>query len=127
VIINADGSRLTPSVVGYAKTGKRLVGALAKRQSVLNPENTIYSAKRFIGRRYSEAAQEIHNVPYRVAAGANDAAGPAASDGGGGEGRDRAVQPDRDDRFPAVHLRRRWRPQTPGGQVDQGEVRPTNG
>ncbi|MGE5551376.1 MAG: molecular chaperone DnaK [Bacteroidota bacterium] len=73
VIINADGSRLTPSVVAFTKTGERLVGQLAKRQSVLNPENTIYSAKRFIGRRYSEVAQEAKNVPYKVVAGANDA------------------------------------------------------
>ena len=73
VIVNADGSRLTSSVVAYTKTGERLVGTLAKRQSVLNPENTIYSAKRFIGRRYSEVAQEIRNVPYKVTAGANDA------------------------------------------------------
>ena len=51
VIINSEGNRLTPSVVGFAKTGERLVGQLARRQAVLNPENTIYSAKRFIGRR----------------------------------------------------------------------------
>ena len=73
VIINADGSRLTPSVVAYTKTGERLVGALAKRQAVLNPENTIYSAKRFIGRRYSEVTQEIKNVPFKVTSGPNDA------------------------------------------------------
>ncbi|MGQ9780011.1 MAG: molecular chaperone DnaK [Bacillota bacterium] len=73
VIINVDGSRLTPSVVAYTKTGERLVGALAKRQAVLNPENTIYSAKRFIGRRYSEVTQEIKNVPYKVVPGPNDA------------------------------------------------------
>ncbi|HEX3046675.1 MAG TPA: molecular chaperone DnaK [Bacillota bacterium] len=73
VIINADGSRFTPSVVAFSKTGERMVGQLAKRQSVLNPEQTIYSAKRFIGRRFSEVAQEIKNVPYKVTAGANDA------------------------------------------------------
>ena len=73
VIINADGSRLTPSVVAYTKTGERLVGTLAKRQAVLNPENTIYSAKRFIGRRYSEVTQEIKNVPFKVTSGPNDA------------------------------------------------------
>ena len=56
VIINSEGSRLTPSVVAFTKTGERLVGQIAKRQAVLNPENTIYSAKRFIGRRYSEVA-----------------------------------------------------------------------
>jgi molecular chaperone DnaK len=73
VIINGEGSRLTPSVVGFTKTGEVLVGQLAKRQAVLNPENTIYSAKRFIGRRYSEVQSEIKNVPYKVAAGPNDA------------------------------------------------------
>src|SRR6201993_2854179 len=73
VIINSDGSRLTPSVVAFTKTGERLVGQIAKRQAVLNPENTIYSAKRFIGRRYSEVQSEIKNVPYKVVAGQNDA------------------------------------------------------
>src|SRR5207248_2680910 len=63
VIVNTEGSRLTPSVVAFTKTGERLVGQLAKRQSVLNAENTIYSAKRFIGRRYSEVQSEIKNVP----------------------------------------------------------------
>ena len=73
VIINSEGSRLTPSVVAFTKSGERLVGQLAKRQAVLNPENTIYSAKRFIGRRYSEVQSEIKNVPYRVVSGPNDA------------------------------------------------------
>ena len=73
VIINSEGSRLTPSVVAFTKTGDRLVGQLAKRQAVLNPENTIYSAKRFIGRRYSEVQSEIQNVPYKVVSGPNDA------------------------------------------------------
>lgn len=73
VVINSEGSRLTPSVVGFTKTGERLVGQLAKRQAVLNPENTLYSVKRFIGRRYSEVQSEIKNVPYRVVAGPNDA------------------------------------------------------
>ncbi|MCL6590346.1 MAG: molecular chaperone DnaK [Firmicutes bacterium] len=73
VIINAEGSRFTPSVVAFSKTGERMVGQLAKRQAVLNPEQTIYSAKRFIGRRFSEVAQEIRNVPYKVTPGANDA------------------------------------------------------
>jgi molecular chaperone DnaK len=73
VIINSDGSRFTPSVVAFSKTGERMVGQLAKRQSVLNPEQTIYSAKRFIGRRFSEVAQEIKNVPYKVTAGVSDA------------------------------------------------------
>src|SRR6266487_4931404 len=73
VITNPEGGRLTPSVVAFTKTGERLVGQIAKRQSVLNPENTIYSAKRFIGRRYSEVQSEIKNVPYKVVAGPNDA------------------------------------------------------
>ena len=73
VIPNAEGSRLTPSVVAFTRTGERLVGQLAKRQAVLNPENTIYSAKRFIGRRYSEVQEEIKNVPFKVVAGPNDA------------------------------------------------------
>src|SRR5687767_3388174 len=76
VIINSEGSRVTPSVVAFTKAGERLVGQIAKRQSVLNSENTIYSAKRFIGRRYSEVQSEIQNVPYKVIkviAGQNDA------------------------------------------------------
>jgi molecular chaperone DnaK len=73
VIVNSEGSRVTPSVVAFTKTGERLVGQLAKRQAVLNAENTIYSVKRFIGRRYSEVQSEIKNVPYKVAPGPNDA------------------------------------------------------
>jgi molecular chaperone DnaK len=73
VIINNEGNRLTPSVVGFTKTGERLVGQLARRQAVLNPENTIYSAKRFIGRRYNEVQDEIKNVPFKVVPGPNDA------------------------------------------------------
>jgi molecular chaperone DnaK len=73
VIINSEGNRLTPSVVAFTNSGERLVGQLAKRQAVLNPENTIYSAKRFIGRRYSEVQDEIKNVPYKVVPGPNDA------------------------------------------------------
>src|ERR1700719_650847 len=73
VVINSEGSRLTPSVVAFTNAGERLVGQLAKRQAALNPENTIYSAKRFIGRRYSEVQAEIKNVPYKVVAGPNDA------------------------------------------------------
>jgi molecular chaperone DnaK len=73
VIINSEGNRLTPSVVGFAKTGERLVGQLARRQAVLNPENTISSAKRFIGRRYEEVQDEIKNVPFKVVAGPNNA------------------------------------------------------
>jgi molecular chaperone DnaK len=73
VIINSEGSRVTPSVVAFTKAGERLVGQIAKRQAVLNSENTIYSAKRFIGRRFSEVQSEIQNVPYKVSSGQNDA------------------------------------------------------
>ena len=73
VIINSDGGRLTPSVVAHTKTGEQLVGQLAKRQAAINPEQTVYSAKRFVGRRYSEVRSEVKNVPYRVTAGPNDA------------------------------------------------------
>lgn len=73
VIVNAEGSRTTPSAVAFKKDGERLVGQVARRQSVLNPENTLYSVKRFIGRRYSEAADERELVPYKVVAGPNDA------------------------------------------------------
>ena len=73
VIINNEGNRLTPSVVGFTKTGERLVGQLARRQAVLNPESTIYSAKRFIGRRHNEVQDEVKNVPFKVVAGPNNA------------------------------------------------------
>ncbi|HCD72349.1 MAG TPA: molecular chaperone DnaK, partial [Thermovirga lienii] len=69
VIPNAEGSRTTPSVVAFTKNGERLVGALAKRQAVLNPEGTIYSIKRFMGRNYSEVAEEMKMVPYKVVEG----------------------------------------------------------
>ncbi len=71
VIANAEGGRTTPSVVGFTKTGERLVGQIAKRQSITNPENTIYSIKRFMGRKYSEVTQEIKMVPYKVVEGQN--------------------------------------------------------
>lgn len=73
VIINAEGSRTTPSVVAFKEDGERLVGQVARRQSVLNPENTLYSVKRFIGRRYPEVAEERNLVPYKVVSGPNDA------------------------------------------------------
>ncbi|SFM52880.1 molecular chaperone DnaK [Thermodesulforhabdus norvegica] len=73
VIPNAEGSRTTPSVVAYTEDGQRLVGQIAKRQAVLNPEATIFSAKRFIGRRYDEVLNEISMVPYKVERGPNDA------------------------------------------------------
>src|SRR5687767_8937155 len=71
VITNAEGSRLTPSVVAVTKTGERLVGQVAKRQAVTNPENTIFSIKRFMGRRFEEVTDEMRMVPYRVAAVSN--------------------------------------------------------
>lgn len=67
VIANAEGFRTTPSVVAYAKNGDRLVGQIAKRQAVMNPENTLYSVKRFIGRRHDEVNNEASEVPYKVA------------------------------------------------------------
>ena len=66
VIANEEGGRTTPSVVGFTKTGERLVGQVAKRQAITNPENTVYSIKRFMGRRYDEVAEEMKMVPYKV-------------------------------------------------------------
>ena len=66
VIVNHEGARTTPSVVAFAKDGERLVGQVAKRQSVTNPENTVFSIKRFMGRKYDEVAAEITRVPYKV-------------------------------------------------------------
>jgi len=71
VIPNQEGGRTTPSVVGFAKSGERLVGQVAKRQSVTNPENTVYSIKRFMGRRFDEVSEEMKLVPYKVVAGDN--------------------------------------------------------
>jgi len=72
VIINSEGNRLTPSVVAFTREGQRLVGQLARRQSILNPQNTVFSVKRFMGRRYSEVAQERSRVPYQVSEGAGE-------------------------------------------------------
>src|SRR6202050_3247158 len=66
VIPNAEGSRTTPSVVAFTDTGERLVGQIARRQAILNPKGTIYSAKRFIGRRYDEVASEVNAVSFAV-------------------------------------------------------------
>ncbi|HET7745695.1 MAG TPA: Hsp70 family protein, partial [Vicinamibacteria bacterium] len=66
VIPNAEGGRTTPSVVAITKTGERLVGQVAKRQAVTNPENTVYSIKRFMGRKFDEVPDEAHMVPYKV-------------------------------------------------------------
>ncbi len=73
VIPNAEGSRTTPSVVAFTDTGERLVGQMARRQAVLNPKGTIYSAKRFIGRRFEEVTEEIRSVTYDVVPGPEDA------------------------------------------------------
>ncbi|MDY6842722.1 MAG: molecular chaperone DnaK [Thermodesulfobacteriota bacterium] len=73
VIVNAEGSRTTPSVVAFTKEGERLIGQIAKRQAVINPENTIYSAKRFIGRQYDEVDSESKIVSYKVEGGKDNA------------------------------------------------------
>ena len=73
VIVNSEGGRVTPSVVAFTKTGERIVGQIAKRQAALNPERTIYSIKRFMGRKYSEVSQELKQVSYKVVPGPNDA------------------------------------------------------
>src|SRR5258707_203473 len=73
VIVNSEGGRVTPSVVAFTKTGERIVGQIAKRQAALNPERTIYSIKRFMGRKYSEVTQELKQVSYKVVPGPNDA------------------------------------------------------
>ncbi len=71
VITNEEGTRITPSVVAFTKDGERLVGQVAKRQAITNPERTIYSIKRFMGRRYDEVSEEAKLVPYKVAKGPN--------------------------------------------------------
>src|SRR6201981_4144996 len=82
VITNAEGGRITPSVVAFAKSGERLVGQVAKRQAVTNPENTIFSIKRFMGRKYDEVSEEMKMVPYRVVRASN---GDARVNAGGKE------------------------------------------
>jgi len=72
VIANSEGGRTTPSIVGFTKSGERLVGAIAKRQAITNPENTIYSIKRFMGRRHGEVESEEKRVPYNVVGGADE-------------------------------------------------------
>src|ERR671924_848672 len=68
VLVNQEGSRITPSVVAFTKDGERLVGQVAKRQAVTNPENTVFSIKRFMGRKLAEVSDEQKRVPYRIAA-----------------------------------------------------------
>ena len=81
VIPNSEGMRTTPSVVAFTKTGERLVGQVAKRQAITNPENTVYSIKRFMGRRYEEVASEIKTVPYKVVKGSTGDARVKIGDG----------------------------------------------
>src|SRR5476651_1914462 len=71
VIPNQEGNRTTPSVVAFAKTGERLVGQVAKRQAVTNPENTVFSIKRFMGRKFDEVSEEMKMVPYEVVRASN--------------------------------------------------------
>src|SRR5687768_880041 len=71
VIVNQEGSRTTPSVVAFTKDGERLVGQIAKRQAVTNAENTVFSIKRFMGRKFDEVASEASRVPYKVVKAAN--------------------------------------------------------
>ncbi len=72
VISNAEGGRTTPSVVAFTKAGERLVGTVAKRQAITNPENTIFSIKRFMGRRHNEVSEEEKLVPYEILGGQGD-------------------------------------------------------
>jgi molecular chaperone DnaK len=74
VIPNEEGARTTPSVVAFTKDGQRLVGQIAKRQAITNPEHTVFSIKRFVGRRYEEVPEEIRLVPFKVRTGANELA-----------------------------------------------------
>ena len=71
VVPNAEGARTTPSIVAFTKSGERLVGQAAKRQAVTNPRNTIFSAKRLIGRKFTEVQEEAKNLPYKVTEGKN--------------------------------------------------------
>ncbi len=68
VIVNEEGARTTPSVVGFTEDGERLVGVVARRQAITNAEHTVYSAKRLMGRRFDEAKEEVQNLPFKVVA-----------------------------------------------------------
>src|SRR4029453_15512370 len=82
VLENSEGKRTTPSVVAFTKSGERIVGDAAKRQAVTNPKNTVYSIKRFMGRKFDEVQEEIKRVPYKVVRAANgDAAVEIEVDG----------------------------------------------
>ena len=74
VVTNPEGNRLTPSIVAFTKSSERLVGQVAKRQAITNPENTVFSIKRFMGRKYNEVNEEMKMVPYEVVKGSNGAA-----------------------------------------------------
>ena len=87
VIANEEGARTTPSIVAFSKSGERLVGQVAKRQAITNPENTIFSIKRFMGRRYNEVNDEMKMVPYQ----GRPAGRPRGRDGAG-----QGVHPARD-------------------------------
>ena len=80
VIPNAEGNRTTPSVVAFLENGERLVGQMARRQAILNPKGTIYSAKRFIGHKYDEVSSEMTTVSFDVVAGPEGAVGPLRAD-----------------------------------------------
>src|SRR5215216_5380326 len=71
VLENSEGARTTPSVVAFTKSGERLVGQAAKRQAITNSQNTVFSVKRFMGRKFDEVREEEHRVPYRVVKAAN--------------------------------------------------------
>ena len=108
VIVNEEGSRITPSVVAWDDKGEILVGQIAKRQAVTNPENTLFSAKRFIGRRFDEVSEEAKRVPYKMARGEN------------GESTAPRVVFDRDHRRAVGHEERR---QAQGGRVQRSTSR----
>ena len=80
VLTNEEGARTTPSVVAFGKDGEVMVGQVARRQAVTNPENTVFSNKRFMGRRFAEVQQEVPRVPYKVVEGSNGVAFIEAGD-----------------------------------------------